>query len=144
MSEESILPTREQIYRILEYLPYFEDTKNKFFEYFPPSEIKPGITQLPYYLYSSMVSEFLECLEEHKFLVSPYDHKCVKKYFSLLKGEIDSSELNIIEIRNIFSFVLNADRFCEGQIARAIDKGIFLKMLKRLRGIVEEIQTPLD
>jgi len=144
MSEEPLPPTREQLSKILEYLPYFEDMKNNFFEFVPMREIKPGITQLSYYNYSGIVSDFIKCLEDHKFLINPYDHKCVRKYFSLLKGEIDSSSLILYDIQHIFSFVVNADRFCEGQIARAIEKGIFLKMLQRLNGIAEEIQIPSD
>ncbi len=144
MPQESVLPTKEQVYKILEYLPYFEDKKNSFFEFFPHREIKPSVIHLPYYTYSSVVSDFIKCLEDHKFLVAPYDHKCVRKYFSLLKGEVDSSDLNMLEIRNIFSFVLNAENFCEGQIARAIDKDIFRKMLQRLNEIIEEIQISYD
>ncbi|NMC76126.1 MAG: hypothetical protein GYA60_02345 [Candidatus Methanofastidiosa archaeon] len=144
MADESVLPTMEQLKRIIEYIPYFENRHNKFFDYIPPEENKNGTSHFPYYIYSEKVSDFISCLEEHKFLVSPYDQKCVRKYFSLLKGEIDSSELGILDIRNIFSFLLNADRFCEGQIARAINKGIFLKMLKRIEQIAIEIQVPLS
>jgi hypothetical protein len=144
MLDESILPTMEQLKKIIEYLPYFEETKNSFFEYVPLREFNSGMTHLPYYNYSEMVSEFLKCLEDHKFLVTPYDHKCVRKYFGLIKGDVDSLDLSILDIRNIFSFVLSADRFCEGQVARAIEKGIFLKMLQRLKGITEEIQIPSD
>jgi hypothetical protein len=144
MTDESVLPTMEQLKKIIEYLPYFEDNENSFFEHVPLMEVRSGMTRLPYYIYSEKVSEFLKCLDDHKFLVAPYDHKCVRKYFGLIKGEVDSLDLSILDIRNIFSFVLSADSFCEGQIARAIEKGIFLKMLQRLKGITEEIQIPSD
>ncbi len=144
MADESVLPTKEQVYKILEYLPYFEDKQKSFFEFYPHKEISPSVMYLPYYTYSSVVSDFIKCLEDHKFLVFPYDHKCVRKYFSLLKGEVDSSDLSMLDIRNIFSFVVNAESFCEGQIARAIDKDIFRKMLHRLNEIIEEMQISSD
>ncbi|KYC53127.1 MAG: hypothetical protein AMQ22_00434 [Candidatus Methanofastidiosum methylothiophilum] len=144
MTDEIPHPTKEQIHKILEYLPYFQDAKNIFFEYVPLREVGPGITHFPYYIYSVGVSDFLKCLEDHKFIINPYDHKSVRKYFGLIKGEIDPSNLTVYDIRHIFSFLLNADRFCQGQIARAIEKGIFLKMLQRLNGLSEEIQIPLD
>ena len=137
--EESAQITKENIDKVLEFIPYFEDKANVFYILVPPREIKQGIYHVPYYDYSEKVSDFLYVLYKENFTTHYGKTKDRGDIFRLINRVIPLSEASIQDIRVIFKTILAGDRICEGYLARSIENGLVLDILKRLKEIRSEM-----
>lgn len=133
MNNEARFPNIYNIDNLLEYLPYFKNRENHFFELInkPP--------QLPFYSYSEMVMIFYKSLHEenmiHMFNWSKWSTEA-KRYFndhSILK------KADLTTIQKLFTTIIRADRFSESLLGNMIEDGVILNLLVRLDQIREEI-----
>ncbi|MCK9268112.1 MAG: DUF6508 domain-containing protein, partial [Alkaliphilus sp.] len=67
VEEESAQITKENIGKVIEFIPYFEDKANVFYILVPPREVKQGVYHVPFYDYSKNVSDFLDTLYNENF-----------------------------------------------------------------------------
>lgn len=128
------IPTIHGIDRLLEYLPYFQDQTNQFYE------IVDKPPQFPFASYSCMVSQFYKDLYQENMIQSfdwpGWTHEA-HKYIN--DPEI-LNQADITIIQKLFTSIIRADRFNEGLLGRMIDQGVILNLLLRLKDIKEEIQ----
>jgi len=126
--------TIENINRILEFLPYFESTDNKFF--------KIDTTDLMYpYLYDKKVLDFEKALYDENIVYS-FDwaewQSEAEKYFNnpeLLKTT------DIETIRKLLTLHVRKERFCSGHFASMISSGHIINILKRLKEFRSKIKS---
>jgi len=136
---DQIPVTKENIDKVLEFLPYFEDKANKFFEFINKREDKPGIYHIPYYKPSPKILEFIYALKMENFLL-PYDwDNDMPRILGLINRFRPMSEANLSDIRKIFITLSVGEKFCDGYLANAVNRGIVLDTLKRLEEIRKEI-----
>jgi len=110
------IPTIHGIDRLLEYLPYFQDQTNQFYE------IVDKPPQFPFASYSGMVSQFYKDLY-HENMIQSFDwpgwtHEA-HKYIN--DPEI-LNQADITIIQKLFTSIIRADRFNEGVLGRMIDQ----------------------
>ena len=131
--------TKENINKILEFLPYFEDNSNYFFEFIKKQEDKLGIYHFPYYKPSPQILDFIYTLKMENFLL-PYDwEKDMPHILRFINGKRSIAEANLSDIRKIFTTLSVGEKFCEGYLANAVNRGIVLDALKRLEEIMQDI-----
>ena len=133
MKDEVRFPNIHNIDKLLEYMAYFDNKENNFFELInkPP--------QIPFYSYSLMVMAFYKSLYDENMIKmfnwSKWGSEA-KKYFN------DTSKLekaDLPTIQKLFTTIIRADRFNEGLFGDMIDDGVILNLLVRLEQIREEI-----
>jgi len=136
---DQIPVTKENIDKILEFLPYFEDEANKFFEHIPPKKEKTGIYHIPYYDPAPQILDFIHILQTQNFLL-PYDwDNDMPRILGLINRFRPMSEANLLDIRKIFITLSVGEKFCDGYLANAVNRGIVLDALKRLEEIRKEM-----
>ena len=130
---DQVYPNLKNIDRILEYLDYFSNLDNEFYELID----KPP--QMPFYSYSGEVMSFYKVL---------YDENMVRRckwtdWREELRKYFDEPELigdaDLLTVQKLFITIIRSDRFCEGLMADMIDRKIFLKLLIRLEDIRDEM-----
>ena len=133
MNNEVRYPNINNIDKLLEYLPYFKDKENHFFELVD----KPP--QLPFYSYSGIVMSFYKSLYDENMIKmfnwsdwSAEAKKYINDYSLLEKADLPT-------IQKLFTTIIRADRFNEGLLGDMIDDDVILNLLVRLEKIREEI-----
>ncbi|MFA5559857.1 MAG: DUF6508 domain-containing protein [Methanofastidiosum sp.] len=141
VEEESAQITKENIGKVIEFIPYFEDKANVFYILVPPREVKQGVYHVPFYDYSKNVSDFLDTLYNENFTTYYGEAKDSDYIFKFINRRIPLSEASIQDIRAIFKTILAGERLTMGggYIASSIENGLVLDLLKRLKEIKEEI-----
>jgi len=133
MNNEARFPNIYNIDNLLEYLPYFKNRENHFFELIN----KPH--QLPFYSYSEMVMIFYKSLYDEN-MIKMFDWSKwgseAKKYFT---DPLKLEKADLPTIQKLFTTIIRADRFSEGLLGDMIDDGVILNLLVRLEQIREEI-----
>ena len=133
MKKEARFPNVHNIDNLLEYLPYFKNPENNFFE---PVNKPP---QLLFYSYSDIVMAFYKSLYEEN-MIKMFDWSKwsseAKKYFY---DPIKLKKADLPTIQKLFTTIIRADRFHEGLLGDMIDDGVILNLLVRLEQIREEI-----
>jgi len=139
VEEESAKISKENLDKVIEFIPYFEDKANVFYILVPPREVKQGVYHVPYYDYSKKVSNFLDSLYKENFTTYYGEAKDRYDIFRFINRRIPLSEASIQDIRAIFKTILAGERLTMGggYIASSIDNGLVLDLLKRLKEIKE-------
>ena len=133
MKDEVRFPNISNIDKLLEYMPYFGNKENNFFELIN----KPS--QFPFYSYSKMVMAFYKSLyEENMIKMFNWSHwgSEAKEYFN---DPLKLEKADLPTIQKLFTIIIRADRFSEGLLGNMIDDGVILNLLVRLKQIREEI-----
>jgi ADP-ribosyl-[dinitrogen reductase] hydrolase len=133
MKDEARFPNIHNIDKLLEYLSYFDNRENNFFELInkPP--------QIPFYSYSDMVMKFYKSLYNEN-MIKMFDWSKwgseAKKY---INDPLKLEKADLPTIQKLFTTIIRADRFSEGLLGDMIDDGVILNLLVRLEQIREEI-----
>lgn len=137
--DESIPLKKKNIEIILNYLPYFEDENQRFFEKIKPKRESGKLVDYIYVTYSNKFMEFYTQLHEQGFVTNfnwldffP-DADDLSSYYALL----DDSDL--VTLRRLFTMIVRHDNHNEGFLAEVIESGLILSMLKRLKELNKEI-----
>jgi len=125
------LPTPDQIRAVLAFRPEIENPAKPFYK------CDPKISIFEPYIYSDMVSRFLNALYSNLFVQSfdwPAWSSQAQAYMSdpARVGEADLETL----IR-LFTIIARKDRFCSGTIAGFLNDGFILVLLKRLETLAK-------
>ncbi|MCC7573035.1 MAG: hypothetical protein KO464_06570 [Candidatus Methanofastidiosum sp.] len=129
MPDKLVPITKENIDKVLEFLPYFQNRSNIFY--------KEGLE----HEYPIKVYDFLRTLYEQKFTVEFPSYKRRKDIYSFVDRIIPMSEANIGDIASIFKIILAGDRLTMGggYLEDCIDNGLVLDLLKRLKEIRDKM-----
>ena len=122
--------TKENIDKVLEFMPYFENKDNIFF------------TVVDCWVEDSVeVINFFRTLYKENFTTSCGESRDGDHISLLLNRAIPLSEANILDIRALFKKILAGDRLTMGGgfIAASIENGLVLDILKRLKEIRDEM-----
>lgn len=120
--------TKENINKILEFLPYFESKEMGFYSISKTDLMYP-------YIYDKSVDDFEKALYDENIMIV-FDwgkwQPEAEKYFNdpSLLGNADLETL-----RKLLTVHMRKERFCCGHLAMMIDSGHILNILKRLRDI---------
>ncbi|MCC7572170.1 MAG: hypothetical protein KO464_02130 [Candidatus Methanofastidiosum sp.] len=138
--DESVPLTKKNIEVILNYLPYFEDNNQKFFDIIRPKRDGGNIVEYIYVTYPPKFMEFYRELHEQGFVTnfnwhdSNSESEGIDYYYGLLE------DADLVTLRRLFSMVVRHDKYNEGFFADVIDSGLLLAMLNRLNLLNEEIE----
>ena len=132
MPDKLVPITKENIDKVLKFLPYFEGKSNVFFR-----EVDTKGNKVSDYSNSREVYDFLKTLYDQKFTVETPSYKRREDIYSFVDRIIPMSEANIGDIAGIFKIILAGDRLTMGggYLEDCIDNGLVLDMLKRLKEI---------
>ena len=128
------IPSISNIDAFLNYLPYFQDQNNEFYEVVS----KPH--QMPFASYSEMVHSFHQDIHHRNMVYDfnwPQWSDEAKKYIDDPKMLVTA---DITIIQKLFTSIIRGDRFCEGLWGDMIDNGFILALLMRLKDIRVEIE----
>lgn len=114
--------------KLLKYLDYFNEKENKFYELKTPIE---GSRIIRYYDYDINVLNFLDEFARTDMIDYSYGVNMEKIDLERIQ------ELNEKNIGTVLTYYLRRERFADGTWAKAIDKGIFLQCLIRLKTVLE-------
>lgn len=123
--------TVETIATLVEYISYFE-SNDKIYDLTKEPSLDP-------YLYHEKANQFIDLLYEKNVILS-FDWgnwgEEAEKYFNspdLIKNA------DLITIRKLFTTIVRADRFVSGYYAGKKDDGTIVRLLMRLKLIIEEM-----
>lgn len=124
---------------LLDYIAYFKNDNNDFYNYNRGKKEKEVVT-LGYITYSQKVLNFIKDATDIEFLYNGNYLNWISsdedKNYNIVKSKIDRA--NIEKLREILTYYLRGERFCEGLLASSIDEGIILKILYRLKVLSED------
>jgi O-acetyl-ADP-ribose deacetylase len=120
--------TKENINKIIRYIPYFEDKDNKFYSISKTDIIYP-------YLYSKEVYSFERSLYDANIVIAfdwgewqPEAEKIYNNFDLLANADLDT-------IRKLLTLHIRKERFYSGHLANMIKSGHILNILRRLKEI---------
>ncbi|MFZ3135993.1 MAG: DUF6508 domain-containing protein [Thermodesulfovibrionales bacterium] len=127
--------TPHDVDAVLQYLTYFANPNNKFYEIDKSPLNIPNILTIEPYIYSHKVSEFITTLYRCNF-IQEFDwtswHDECEKY---QKDPHLIGDINLETIIKLLTTHVRADRFVSGHLVSVIDDGHLLKILQRLAEI---------
>ena len=138
--DESVKLTKKNIEIILNYLPYFEDKNQKFYDILMPKRDGGNIVDYIYVTYSDKFMEFYRALHDQGFVTnfnwldSSIHSESLTEYYELLE------DADIKILRRLFTMIVRQDKHNEGFFADVIESGLLLAMLNRLEILNEEIE----
>ncbi|EEG77278.1 DUF6508 domain-containing protein [Dethiobacter alkaliphilus] len=125
--------TKENLDRVLAYLPYFQDQETEKFEVSSVSMAGP-------YIYAEQVVKFLKTLHEEGLIIDFDWHGWGQesiRYFTD-RELIESADLETVQ--KLFSTIVKAEKITNGVLAEMITKGVIVDLLLRLSQLRNEMQ----
>lgn len=122
----------ETVTMLFDFIAYFESS-DKTYDLSKEPSLDP-------YLYDEKASQFMNLLYEKNVILS-FDWgnwgEETEKYFNS-PDLINNADL--ITIRKLFTTIVRTDRFISGYYAGKMDDGTILRLLRRIKFIVEEME----
>lgn len=120
---------------VLRFLPLFEDPAYRFGSW------SLGLGTLPSFDYRSEVYEFIGALKNAD-LVYEFDWRAWGDQARRYSAEPELlEEANLITLRKLFTYHVRADRFNEGHLAIAFQRGHINLLLRRLKAIRQGLES---
>ena len=120
--------TKENINKIIEYIPYFEDKDNKFYSISKTDIIYP-------YNYSKEIHDFERLLYDEKIILvfdwGEWQPEAEKIYNN--PDLLENADLETL--RKLLTLHIRKERFYSGHLANMIKSGHILNILRRLKEI---------
>lgn len=137
MPDKLIPITKENIDKVLEFLPYFEDKGNTFFRV-----VETKGNTVSDYAYSREVYNFFDTLYKENFTVHYPSYKRrddLDDLFMYSRSRL--SEADVRDIGSIFKIINAGERLTlgGGYLADCIENGLVLSLLRRLKEIRDEM-----
>ena len=122
----------QQIDRVLEFLPIFENQDFRFGEWCQPEG------QIPYFSYSHGVTDFIQTLYQQQVII-PFDWPNwgqEAQHYQIEPGALEGADLPTL--RKLLTAHVRADRFSEGHLASVLKSGHITAILRRLKQIRDQ------
>jgi hypothetical protein len=126
--------TLHDVDAVLQYLTYFTNPNNKFYETDKSSLSKSSVINIEPYIYSHKVSEFITTLYSCNF-IQEFDWISWDECEKYQKDPHLIGDINLETIIKLLTAHVRADRFITGHLVSVIDNGHLLKILQRLSEI---------
>ena len=127
-TKEDYLKHLENVKNVTDYIDYFSDDSQIFGEW--------KTTSFPSIHYSQEVHDFLDALHENGLII-PFDWTKWDTAETIFKDHSIIDTLKYIEIEHLLTNIVRKERFCEGILLSAIENGMMLKILVRLRRLYD-------
>lgn len=135
------LPDRDDIEAVLRREPVLQRPAVELFTWQPSWRRDDGVVMLPTVEYSPEFLGFLRALGGHGFLV-PFDWPAwADDGMAIQTDPSRLAEADLATIVRLFTMHVRADRFSEGHLATAIERGWLLALLRRLRTLLDGTPT---
>jgi len=128
-------PTREDLRTVCELARRFDATDFVAGEWILPAPGENGVAMLGTWLPSADVARWQDALYEHHVVLT-FDWTDSRWTRQMRRYYADPSALGqarLLTIRNVVTTLVRAERFCEGTLARAFDRGVPQAAMQRLR-----------
>jgi Family of unknown function (DUF6508) len=132
------LPDRDDIEAILAWEPVLRRPAPELFEWQPSRRRDDGVHTMPYVEFAPEFLGFLKALGHHRFLVPFAWPAWAEEGMAIQRDPARLREADLPTIVRLFTMHVRADRFMEGHLAEAIERGWLLALLERLRSIARE------
>ena len=122
---------------IFKYIPYFEEKNKQKAIWSNPSINRDGSYSYGYPQYDEMMIRFSEDFHQSEAHVIEY-FECLKKHQLQshdIKKLIDRSDE--MTLRALLTYYVRQERFCDGLWETAMEEGIFLAILSRLKAVIK-------
>lgn len=137
----------QDIQKILEFIPYFENTKE--FTYCKIPEWKQdvcdqlGIKNTPIIYEDKGLIDFCKTIVETKFCVvfDWFDWQAGREIF-MKKERIDKADL--LTLRMLITAIWRNDRFCDGALVACAENGDILRILRRLEKLIDDNKSSIN
>jgi hypothetical protein len=122
---------------LFKFIPYFENKENVFHEYIPALQDEDCRNIMGWIQYSEEVNKFIKNFYESELV--EYDYLEVLEKFESIENIESRIEVESLDnIRALLTFYIRRERFGEGYIVDAIDDGIILRILYRIRELAQK------
>lgn len=122
------------------YIDYFSNKSNKFGEWIKEDD------KFPYLNYSVDTINFIDFAYDDGLTIN-FDWTKWDEMESFLSNASLIESQNKITLQKLLTSIIRTDRFCEGTLLNAIDDGLILNILLRLKSLdneEESIQEPVE
>jgi len=126
-------PNLKNISNILNYLPYFSNPDNEFYENINES------SQKPYKKYSEAIHQFCLTLHHENMIQTFPWRKWTKNAREYYNNPTLIAKADLPTLQKLFTIPIRAEKYCQGQLGNMIDTEIILKLLLRLKTLKKEI-----
>ncbi|MCB5266022.1 MAG: DUF6508 domain-containing protein [Candidatus Cloacimonetes bacterium] len=116
--------------QILEYISYFETESNEY-----GKEVFTSNT-MAYWVYENKLESFMRCISESDLMRVDYLSYIDGHNIVHITERIENADIELLKA--MFTYFNRQERFQEGLWAMAAERGIFLRLLKRLKEIVNQ------
>lgn len=137
--DESVKLNEKNIEVILNYLPYFEDENQRFYDVIMPKRDGTNIVDYIYVTYSDKFMEFYKALHDQGFVTnfnwldSSSHSEELSDYYDILE------DADIKTLRRLFTMIVRQDKHKDGFFADVIESGLLLAMLNKLKILNDEM-----
>lgn len=138
---KSRTPTRQEIEKLVSYLPRLYSEGFKPIERWSGGKSKDGVCTMPWPEYDPLVKEFFELVEKDCWCDYEYDPAIAGK---MLNDEDVVSEASLDDVKTMLTFCVRGERFCEGHWGSMIESGNIRRLLQRLIAIIADDSTRDD
>lgn len=119
--------------RLFKLLPEIESTK-EFGELLLVKKLENGSFQMPYFVESEIVREFVHIFcEINLCVVFDWGRWTERKEILEQQENFDFSKLDTLVLCKILTTIIRADRFCDGFLISYFDNGTIAKIIKAIQ-----------
>ncbi len=119
---------------IAAFVPIFETAGFVFGAWSELREARPGVQEMPYYIFSQPAKDFLAAVGRAG-LVTPFDWGAwlaTPEGKSLKEDRAAVTRADIGQLSRLLTAIIRSDRFCEGSIAGAFESGLLTAIVRRI------------
>jgi hypothetical protein len=138
MGDERELPDRQAIDAILSFEQVLRRPASELFRWEPSRRRDDGVISMPYVGYAPEILAFERALAEHGFVVPFGWPAWAEEGMGIQRDPALLGEADLRTIVRLFTLHVRADRFSEGHLAEAIERGWLLALLERLEVLRHE------
>jgi len=137
LSNETRLPTTEEIKHLTSYIPIFcaKDFK-PIITWHGTKPDENGVRHFPFPEYDPVVKEFFRLVSQEQWCDYNYQPKEIAEKLSQ-ENNIEESSLS--EIKSLLTYYVRGERFCDGHWGAMIEKNVLCRILQRLKRLNEHI-----
>lgn len=132
MRNDNII-TRQNIERVLNFLPYFKDSSSKFYTIDKVKIMDP-------YIYDVRVHDFIRTIYKENFIII-FDHpRWQNEALKYIEDPKLLESASLLILPKLLTLHIRKERFCSGHLAAAIDTGHMVKILMRLKELKSSLE----
>lgn len=125
---------------LLDYISYFEDESIKHYYWTESKRDEKGTIILGYPSYDETFNEFIHAVYDSNIIKQDYMEYLGNQEVEPKKFQDIIATADIDLLSAILTYLVREERFCTGAWAKSIDDKLFLKVLYRIKEILQKQQ----